>query len=77
MGSVLLLLPQDCFHSLVVFCFVLAEDENIVHMAQDSLEASEELAHPPLEVFGSARDAERELVEAEASNWRDERGQKA
>ena len=30
---------EDYFHSLMMFYFVLAEDEDVVRMAQDSFEA--------------------------------------
>ena len=71
------LLQQDCFQSLVVFCLVFTEDKDIVHKAQNTIKWGENLAHPLLEMFWSARDAEWHFIKAITAEGSDEGGEES
>ena len=63
---------KDCLESAVMLCFVFAEDQDVVHLALDSLQAGQEFAHAALKVLRGAGDAEWEFIEAIASHGCDE-----
>ena len=49
----------------------LSQDENVIHLAQDTLKASQEFTHLSLKVLWRTRNAEWELVKTVMSHWCD------
>ena len=62
---------KDYFESAVVLCFVFAKDDDVIHLALDSLQVDRVFTHAPLKVLWGARDAEWELIETIASHMCD------
>ena len=49
---------KDCLESAVMLCFVFAKDQDVIHLALDSLQAIQEFTYAALKVLWGARDAE-------------------
>ena len=62
---------KDCCKSSVMFGLVSSKDEDVVHLAEDTLKTSEELTHTP----SGTRNSKQEFIEAIVPRRCDEGGE--
>ena len=63
---------QNCREPGVVLRLVLPEDQDVVHLAYNTIQTAEDCRHPLLEVLWCTGDAKRELIETIAARRSDE-----